>query len=59
MAGYVYGKQISDTFLDILERDLQHAENNIQAYLDKQDDPRLTEIVTRLQGIYYAQQGAG
>jgi Ni,Fe-hydrogenase III small subunit len=58
MAGYVYGKQISETFLDILERDLEHIEGNIQAYLEKQDDPRLTEIVTRLQGIYHTHQGA-
>ena len=47
MAGYVYGKQISDTFLNLLENDFEHFKSNVQAYLDKKDDPSLTEIVTR------------
>ena len=57
MAGYVDGKQISDTFLDLVEGDWEHVESNIQTYLGKQGDPRLTEIVTRLEGIYQAHQG--
>jgi Ni,Fe-hydrogenase III small subunit len=52
MAGYVYGKQISDTFLDLMENDFEHFRSNVQAYLDKKDDPRLTEIVTRLLRLF-------
>jgi hypothetical protein len=57
MAGYVYGKQISDTFLNFLDASPEEVDGSIQAYLDKQNDPRLTEIVTRLQGIYHAYLG--
>lgn len=57
MAGYLYGKQISDTFLNLLDGSPENVDGNIQAYLEKQNDPRLTEIMTCLQGIYHNHQG--
>ena len=41
-----------DTFLDLMENDFEHFRSNVQAYLDKKDDPRLTEIVTRLLRLF-------
>jgi formate hydrogenlyase subunit 7 len=51
MAGYVYGKQVSDAVLGLLEGDAEHFQSNVQAYLKEQNDPRLSEIVTRLVDI--------
>jgi formate hydrogenlyase subunit 7 len=59
MAGYLHGRKIANSFLDIL---LAHqaegpdrVEQEIQAYLGQQDDPRLSEIFTRLEQVYQAE----
>ncbi len=57
LAGYLYGKQIAEAFLQILENNPKQVAENVQAYLVQQDDPRLTEIVSRLEGIYQAHRG--
>jgi Ni,Fe-hydrogenase III small subunit len=57
MAGYWYGKRIAETFLGLLKGDPKRVMLAIQAYVDQQDDPRLTEIMTRLEGLYQAHQG--
>lgn len=54
MAGYWQGKRIAETLLELLKGDPNQIKQDIQAYLDQQDDPRLTEIVTRLEGLYEA-----
>jgi hypothetical protein len=57
MAGYWHGRRIAETFLELLEPgDGQEIEYNIQAFIDQQDDPRLVEILSRLQGLYLARQ---
>lgn len=56
MAGYWQGKRIAATFFDVLKRDAQHIEQNIQTYLEQQADPRLTEIMTRLENVYQDHQ---
>ena len=56
MAGYWHGQRIAETFLGLLNGDRQHAEQTIQAYLEQQADPRLTEIVTRLESLVQAHQ---
>jgi formate hydrogenlyase subunit 7 len=49
LAGYRQGKRIADELMDILvECDSDNVDENIQAYLKKRDDPRLTEIVGTL-----------
>jgi len=55
MAGYLYGKQIAEKFLEIFENDPDQAEQNVQSHLDQQDDPRLTEIMNRLMQIHLDQ----
>jgi Ni,Fe-hydrogenase III small subunit len=57
LAGYWHGKRIAESFLDLLKGDPTQVRQNVQAYLDGQDDPRLTEIVTRLEGLCQAHQG--
>jgi Ni,Fe-hydrogenase III small subunit len=59
MAGYWHGKRIAEAFFDLMVSDPQHVPQNIGSYLEQQDDPRLTEIVTRLEGIRQAHQGRG
>lgn len=54
MAGYWRGRQIADVFLDLLETDPHMAQNALQGYLEAQEDPRLTEIMTRLDRIRQA-----
>jgi Ni,Fe-hydrogenase III small subunit len=56
MAGYWHGQRIAEKFLDLLDGDPQHAEQAVQAYLEQQADPRLAEIVARLQGVCRAHQ---
>jgi len=60
MAGYLHGKRIADSFLDLLVAYQADGpgkvEQEIQAYLSQQDDPRLTEIFTSLQQIYQAER---
>ncbi|HUH98027.1 MAG TPA: NADH-quinone oxidoreductase subunit B family protein [Anaerolineales bacterium] len=57
MAGYLYGKRIADTFLTILEQNPNQVQENVRAYLDKLDDPRLSEIMTRLVTLSADDQG--
>jgi Ni,Fe-hydrogenase III small subunit len=57
MAGYLYGKQIAEKFFEMFESDPKHVKQSIQTYLDQQDDPRLTEIMTRLVQVYQTDQG--
>jgi hypothetical protein len=59
MAGYLYGKQIAEKFLDLFENDPKGVKPAVQAYLEGQDDPRLAEIMTRLLDVYQTQQGEG
>jgi Ni,Fe-hydrogenase III small subunit len=60
MAGYLHGKKIANSFLDILVANQREGygkvDQEIQAYLVQQDDPRLTEIFNRLQEIYQAER---
>lgn len=49
MAGYRYGHQIADEYLNLLVD--PHAEQAINTYLNKQADPRLTEIFGELQTL--------
>ena len=56
MAGYWQGRRIAETFIDIMNEDPKHVKKNVQAYLDQQDDPRLTEIVIRLEKLYQVYQ---
>jgi Ni,Fe-hydrogenase III small subunit len=58
MAGYWHGRKISDAFLDLLKvGDPDQVEQNIQSYLQQEDDPRLAEIFARFLEIYRARQG--
>jgi hypothetical protein len=57
MAGDWHGKRIADTFLGFLARDPKHANEQLQDYLEQQDDPRLAEIMARLDGVYHAYYG--
>jgi Ni,Fe-hydrogenase III small subunit len=58
MAGYWHGKRISEAFLTILDSgDSNRIDQEIQVYLDQKDDPRLVEILGRLQAIYMAHHG--
>jgi hypothetical protein len=52
MAGYWHGKQIADSFLNLLKVPASDIEQNIQDYLKQKDDPRLTEIFGQLSDIY-------
>lgn len=53
MAGYWQGRNIAHTFLGLIkERDSKQAIADVDAYLKTQDDPRLTEIVGRLEEIF-------
>ena len=53
MAGYRYGRQIADRFMELVAAPgLQPVEQRISAYLDEQGDMRLNEIVGNLQQIY-------
>ena len=60
MAGYLHGQKIANSFLDLLtayQKDgAAKVDQEIQAYLGQQDDPRLTEIFTRLQDVYQAER---
>ena len=60
MAGYLHGQKIAESFLDIVTAHQKDGagkvDQEIQAYLGLQDDPRLVEIFTRLQDIYQAER---
>ncbi|CAG8999604.1 MAG: Formate hydrogenlyase subunit 7 [Candidatus Celerinatantimonas neptuna] len=49
LAGYRYGYQIADKYLDLLIQ--PHSPQVIKQYLAQADDPRLTEIVGQLQQL--------
>lgn len=57
MAGYLYGNQIAEKFFEVYETDPKHVEQNVQAYLEGQNDPRLTEIMNHLLQIHLDQGG--
>ncbi|MZI92651.1 NADH-quinone oxidoreductase subunit NuoB [Vibrio sp. CAIM 722] len=49
LAGYRAGKRIANELLDVLVTcDSSNVDQNVKAYLEKNDDPRLTEIVNTL-----------
>lgn len=53
MAGYWHGKRIAETFFGMLKDSTpQIVSETLQAYLHAQDDPRLSEIMQRLEEIY-------
>ena len=55
MAGYWHGKRIAETFLTlpgIADGDPRAVSEALAEYLQAQDDPRLTEIMRRLEEIY-------
>lgn len=53
MAGYRYGRQIADRFMQTLAAPgVQSVEQRVADWLDEQDDLRLAEIVGHLQQIY-------
>ena len=47
LAGYRYGRQIADDYL----RQLGQGEHQVARWLEAESDPRLTEIVTRLNQV--------
>lgn len=49
LAGYLHGKQIANELLDVLTAsDSDNVNQNITAYLDEKNDPRLADIVDTL-----------
>lgn len=57
MAGYWHGQQIAETFLSaILGATPQETSSKLLSYLDLRDDPRLKEILGKLEEIYLAYQ---
>ncbi|WKZ50459.1 MAG: NADH-quinone oxidoreductase subunit B family protein [Anaerolineales bacterium] len=53
MAGYWVGRNIGNTFLGLIkERSPKEAVAEVDAYLRGQDDPRLAEIMRRLEEIF-------
>ncbi|MCL4824938.1 MAG: hypothetical protein KJZ57_12050, partial [Anaerolineales bacterium] len=53
MAGYWSGRNIANTFLGLVkERSPKEAVAEVDAYLRGQDDPRLAEIMRRLEEIF-------
>jgi Ni,Fe-hydrogenase III small subunit len=59
MAGYWHGRQIADSFLELIRPADAHVEESIQDYLKEEDDPRLSEIFARLNDIYLSHTKAG
>jgi hydrogenase-4 component I len=57
MAGYWQGRNITNTFLGFIkDGGSKQAIGDIDAYLKEQDDPRLTEIVRRLEEIFLSRE---
>jgi len=57
MAGYWHGKRIAESFMGLIAAPLhdgapQEASSALQEYLQMQGDPRLTEIMGRLEEIF-------
>ncbi len=59
MAGYWHGRQIADSFLELIRPADSHVEESIQDYLKEEDDPRLSEIFARLHDIYLGYSDVG
>ncbi len=59
MAGYWHGRQIADTFLELIEPANEQVEGDLTDYLAQRDDPRLSEIFARLHDIYSAHRIGG
>jgi succinate dehydrogenase/fumarate reductase flavoprotein subunit len=66
MAGYWHGRRIAEAYMGLIaeplrEGDLQKASEVLNQYLQARDDPRLAEIMGRLQEIMldssYARKG--
>src|SRR5512141_1845875 len=57
MAGYWAGRNIANTFLEFIRGgDSKTAVGDIEEYLKAQDDPRLTEILRRLEEIFLSKE---
>ncbi len=53
MAGYWHGKRIAEAYLNLINpEDSSKTWQDVEAYLAAQSDPRLTEIIERLNIIY-------
>lgn len=52
MAGYWHGKRIAEQFFNLYESSPKSGNAALKAYLDKQSDPRLVEILTRLAHMF-------
>lgn len=60
MAGYWHGRQIAETFLELLEKSgPEQVAQSVRLFLSRQDDPRQIEIANRLYDIYLARMEKG
>jgi formate hydrogenlyase subunit 7 len=59
MAGYLYGKQIAESFLESIERDPERAFQAFEEPSAQHEDPRSAEILSRLREIYRGGDGSG
>jgi len=57
MSGYLQGKRIAEMFLGFMEDDPRRVDGRLTEYIQKLDDPRLAEVLTRLDGVYQAYYG--
>ncbi|MGE5249594.1 MAG: NADH-quinone oxidoreductase subunit B family protein [Bacteroidota bacterium] len=53
MAGYWHGQRIAELFLGLVEKDGKHVDKDLAEYLDREGDPRMAEILTRLERVYH------
>jgi len=52
LAGYWHGRRIADDYLELIKSgDQNQIRKDVQTYLDQKDDPRLAEIINRLQSM--------
>jgi Ni,Fe-hydrogenase III small subunit len=63
MAGYWHGKRIAETFMQLIAEpvrndDFAGASAAIEKFLQTRDDPRLAEIIARLEEIFPGQRAA-
>ena len=57
MAGYWAGRNIANLFLEFIrDGNSEEAVGDIEEYLKGQDDPRLTEIMRRLEEIFLSRE---
>jgi Ni,Fe-hydrogenase III small subunit len=59
MSGYWHGKRIAELFLGFLEQDHGRLDGRLMEYIAGLDDPRLAEVLTRLDGVCQAYYGEG